>query len=346
MTEQMRQVDRLGRVAYTDTMSRGIAEPRSHLFTVFTPTYNRATTLGRVYESLQRQTFRDFEWLIVDDGSEDETAELVERWRSASRFPIRYLWQPNQGKHVAFNRGVELARGELFLTLDSDDACLPNALERFKYHWDQIPVSSRSTFAAVTALCEDQDGRLVGDRFPRDVLDASSIELMYRYKVRGEKWGFTRTDVLKELPFPVDSLTKFMPESVVWDEIARRYRTRYVNEVLRIYWVRRDAGSTEKAATAAAQNARGLVPWHLSTLNNHLGWFRHDPVSFALSAVRYTRFSLLDHQDPLKQMRRLRSTGARLLWFMMFPIGVAAFAFDVTRVQGSRTMRRLRHRSS
>lgn len=82
------------------------------MLTVFTPTYNRAATLARVYESLQRQTFRDFEWLIVDDGSEDETAELVERWRSTCSFPIRYLWQPNQGKHVAFNRGVELAQGE------------------------------------------------------------------------------------------------------------------------------------------------------------------------------------------------------------------------------------------
>ena len=100
------------------------AEPESYTFTVFTPTYNRAATLARVYESLQRQTFTDFEWIIVDDGSTDETAELVQQWRSESSFPIRYIWQPNQGKHVAFNRGVELARGELFLPHDSDDESL------------------------------------------------------------------------------------------------------------------------------------------------------------------------------------------------------------------------------
>jgi glycosyltransferase involved in cell wall biosynthesis len=315
-------------------MPSGNAEHQSYLFTVFTPTYNRAATLARVYESLQGQTFTDFEWLIVDDGSEDETAELVERWRSTCTFPIRYVWQPNQGKHVAFNRGVDLARGELFLTLDSDDACLASALERFKYHWDQIPTASRSTFAAVTCLCVDQDGRLLGDRFPRDILDATSIELTYRYKVRGEKWGFTRTDVLKEFPFPVDDQAKFMPESLVWDEIATRYRTRFVNEVLRIYWVRRGARSKE-TRSAAARNARGLARWHLYTLNKHLKWFRYDPVNFVLSAVRYTRFSLLDRQDPLNQLRRLRSPGARLLWWLTIPFGAAAYAFDVKRIQDS-----------
>ena len=317
-------------------------EPNSYTFTVFTPTYNRAATLARVYQSLQRQTFRDFEWVIVDDGSEDETAELVEHWRSECSFPIRYVWQPNQGKHVAFNRGVELARGELFLTHDSDDGCVPGALERLKFHWDEIPAASRNAFASVTGLCVDQDGRLVGDRFPADVFDATPSELTYRHKVRGEKWGFTRTDVLKEFPFPVDGQTKFVPESLVWDEVATRYRTRYVNEVLRIYWLRRGASSTETAPpVAAAGNARGLALWHLSTLNKHLEWFRYDPSSFVLSAVEYTRFASLDHQDPLTQLRRLRSPRARLLWWLTLPFGAAAFAFDVTRIERSSTKRRL-----
>src|SRR6476619_6982250 len=86
-----------------------------HLFTVFTPTYNRARTLDRVYTSLKNQTFRDFEWIIVDDGSSDETSNLVQAWQQEAGFPVRYVYQPNLGKHVAFNRGVAEARGELFL---------------------------------------------------------------------------------------------------------------------------------------------------------------------------------------------------------------------------------------
>ena len=96
-----------------------------YTFTVFTPTCNRCATLPRVYASLAAQTFRDFEWLIVDDGSTDCTAALVDKWTAQADFPIRYLRQENRGKHIASNRAVREARGELFLVLDSDDACVP-----------------------------------------------------------------------------------------------------------------------------------------------------------------------------------------------------------------------------
>src|SRR5579883_1323984 len=105
-------------------------------FTVLTPTYNRVGYLGRVYESLCAQTFRDFEWIIVDDGSTDGTQELVSSWKPF--FPIRYTWKPNGGKHTAVNVGVAMAAGEFTLILDSDDHCIPHTLERLDYHWKQI----------------------------------------------------------------------------------------------------------------------------------------------------------------------------------------------------------------
>jgi glycosyltransferase involved in cell wall biosynthesis len=102
-------------------------------FTVFTATYNRAHTLHRVYESLKEQTYRQFEWLIVDDGSTDTTRTLVETWQQEANFLISYYYQENQGKHVAINRGVQEARGEYFLIIDSDDTCVPQTLERFAH---------------------------------------------------------------------------------------------------------------------------------------------------------------------------------------------------------------------
>jgi len=108
-------------------------------FTVFTPTSNRAHTLSRVYESLKRQTFRDFEWLIVDDGSTDNTREVVEGWQREKLFIIRYFWQKNAHKKVAFNRGVLEADGKFFITLDSDDEALPEALDILDRHWCNIP---------------------------------------------------------------------------------------------------------------------------------------------------------------------------------------------------------------
>src|SRR6266576_5358341 len=108
---------------------------RPCVFTVFTATHNRAHTLARAYESLQRQTYRDFEWLIIDDGSTDKTRLLIRSYLEAAALPVRYIYQEHQGKHVAHNRAVLEAKGEFLLPLDSDDALLPHALMRLKFHW-------------------------------------------------------------------------------------------------------------------------------------------------------------------------------------------------------------------
>jgi len=99
------------------------------MFTICTPAYNGAHTLFRVYNSLKSQTLQDFEWIVIDDGSIDNTAEIIGRWQSEADFSIVYHYQPNSGKPVAFNRGVKMARGELFLIIDHDDAFLPESLE-------------------------------------------------------------------------------------------------------------------------------------------------------------------------------------------------------------------------
>lgn len=297
--------------------------PVPYRFTVFTATYNRVHTLLRVYDSLAAQTYRDFEWLVVDDGSTDDTARLIERWQQEAAFPIRYLRQANQGKHVATNRGVAEAEGELFLVLDSDDACVPQALERFARHWDAVP--DRARFSAVTALCMDQHGRLVGDTFPSDVLDSDPLELRYRYKVRGEKWGFQCTDILRRFPFPEDITRTYVPEDIVWNQIAREYRTRYVNERLRVYWV--DEPSMVHGQRAG-KNAAGGQLQHLNALNTELAWFRFAPMQFLRSALHYSRFSFHLGDDLGKQARRLGSPPARMLWALMLPFGWLVYLRD------------------
>ena len=196
-------------------------------FTVFTPTYNRAHTIKRVYDSLCQQTFRDFEWLIIDDGSIDNTKELVKKWKSQANFPIRYEWQKNSGKHIAVNRAVWLAKGEFFLIADSDDAFVPEALEKFNYYWETIPIDDREGFVGVTVLCMYENGAIVGDLFPTSPFDSNSEEKFYRYKIKGDKWGSNRTDVLKLYPFPNVIGVKHVTLSCVWFRIAKQYKTRF-----------------------------------------------------------------------------------------------------------------------
>ncbi len=291
-------------------------------FTVFTPTYNRAHTLRRVFEGLQAQTCRDFEWLIVDDGSTDGTRDLVEFLAVEADFPVRYVHQENRGKHFAFNRGVAEAAGRLLVNLDSDDRALPNALERLLWLWDSLSSNEQRQFSSIVGLCVDQDGRVVGDRFPAELLDSDPLELRYRYRVGGEKWGFTRIEVLREFPFPEVLPGEYLPESIVWSRIARLYRTRYVNETFRVYHT--DRPSMVHGRHPAESAAGGRLE-HLTALNETLDYFGYSPGQFFRSAVHYGRFSFHSGVPLRRQWADLRGFSARLLWAAFLPVAWAVY---------------------
>ncbi len=201
------------------------------LVTVLTPSYNRSAYLDRLFRSLQAQTFSDFEWLIVDDGSTDDTESVVKRLSDEAAFEVRYVRQHNQGKHIALNTGVQRARGKYTAVIDADDWYEPQALERLVTEWGMI--DDVNTHAEVQALCADPNGHLIGDRFPCDVrLDSDAFEMAFIHRVAGDKVGMQRTAVLREFPFPDAFHGIGVTEALVWFQIAEKYRTRYINEVL------------------------------------------------------------------------------------------------------------------
>ncbi len=262
----------------------------SKTFTVFTPTHNRAHTLHRVMDSLRKQTFQDFEWLVVDDGSTDNTHALIQKWQDEAFFPIRYHHQSNQGKHIAFNKGVREAQGKFFVPLDSDDACFPEALERLLTLWEAIP--NKENFTGVCVLCQNQDDKRVGDEFPKPIIDSNSCEIFYKYRIKGEKWGFHRTEVLKQYPFPEIPGIKFIPESIIWHNIAKKYQIRFVNEALRIYFLE-NALNNNLSSTASLQSTKKAkwIYYHW-VLNHDIAWFADAPLIFAKYAFQYLRYSL------------------------------------------------------
>lgn len=299
------------------------------LFTVYTPTFNRAHTLQRVFDSLQAQTCRDFEWLVIDDGSTDATAELMARYQSEARFPVRYLQEPHRGAHHAHNLSLRESQGQLWLKLDSDDGCLPHALERLKYHWENLPATQRDSFSGVTGLCRDQNGQLLGTRFPADPLDCSAAALEYRHKVRGEKWGFLRLDVLRLFPYPENVPGNFIPESYIWCQISQRHQTRHINEELRIYWT--DAPSLVHGRPNPHTNAAGHYLMFKMVLDLESGWFFAAPLRLLRAAAQHSRFAFLSGVGFVQQFSKLQLNSGRLLWLATLPLGLGLWLRDQQR---------------
>lgn len=196
-------------------------------FSVFTATYNRGYCLHRVYNSLLNQSFKSFEWVIVDDGSDDSTGELVNAWIKENKLVIKYKYQTNQGKPTAWNKGLEIASGQLFVNLDSDDSLLPEALKVFYDEWQLI--GDKQSFYGVVGLTVNTKQEINGDKFPQDILDLNSIDLVHNYKINGDKSGALLTEVLCKFKFPKFKDEKFVPESLIWTRIAKEYKQRYIN---------------------------------------------------------------------------------------------------------------------
>ena len=198
--------------------------------TIFTPTYNRAYTLPNLFNSLCRQTCKDFEWLIVDDGSTDGTENLVQTWmeRPQNNFSIRYVQQPNGGKHRAINRAVQIAEGELFFIVDSDDFILSEAVDLVLSWWEEVKANTH--YAGVCGLkCFPNKTPVGGTPSYARYLDTDCLSFRTKYHERGDKAEIFRTSVLREFPFPEFEGERFVTEALVWNRIAQRHIMRYYN---------------------------------------------------------------------------------------------------------------------
>ena len=225
--------------------------------TVFTPTYNRAHTLLRLYRSLEKQTFSDFEWLKIDDGSTDNTEELITAFIKENKINIRYLKVKNGGKHRAINKATEIAYGEIFFIVDSDDYLLDNALSRLVY-WFSTIEKSGDKFVGVCGLRGYSPIKMIGSSFDGVYKDAISSERS-KYKIFGDKSEAVYTKILKQYKFPEFYGENFITEAVVWSKLgADGYKMRYFNEI--IYITEYLAGGlTDRSSSLFRENINGTL---------------------------------------------------------------------------------------
>lgn len=233
--------------------------------TVFTPTYNRAYILSNLYESLKRQSFHNFEWLIIDDGSTDNTEELVENWNDQfDFFSIRYYKQENGGKCRAINRALDLAQGELFFTVDSDDYLTDDALEKVNKWFGEI--AGNESIVGIVANRGYTPFKTVNYCFDEEYLDKSLLD-MYSFtrdgkKVfDGERAFVFYTKFHKKYKYPEFDGENFMTEAVVWNRMANDgFLMRFYNDIIWVFEYKED-GLTKAGNALFLKNPQGYGLW-------------------------------------------------------------------------------------
>lgn len=295
-------------------------------FTIFTPTFNRRHTLPKVYQSLCNQTFKDFEWVIIDDGSTDNTAGLVRDWQAEDHFPIRYYYQKNSGKHIAWNKAVDVALGRYFVCADSDDEFIDDSLNIFKSAIDDIPEKEPLRFCGVTALCKFSNGSVVDKEFPIGKIESDFIELALDENLSGERWNCVKTCLHRLFRMDESFKGSYLPESNLWLELGKYFKIRLINQPLRIYHHEPDSIMNTYSAFKNSPGARLIGMKFL----NESGKFYCNKTRkiFHERAVMYSRSSFNLGISVRNQLHELTSTTAKVLWITAVPSGLVKSCFD------------------
>lgn len=263
------------------------------MITIITPTYNRKHTIKRAYDSLISQTNKDFEWLVIDDGSTDDTKSLIDKFINERKISIRYIYKKNGGKHTALNVGTKKAKGELILILDSDDYLRKDAIEIIYKYWEKYKNNKK--------LCGMTFLRKLTNPFYKDKLFKECVSNMIDFKYNNNNLAdmceVMRTEVLKKYPYPEFDNERFLSEVIVTGEIAKKYDTAYIP--IEIYY-------TEYLEDGLSKN------WFKLVVNNPLGaranniMFMSKEYKFIIrlkNCIMFNVFSFIAHKKILKETK-------------------------------------------
>lgn len=200
------------------------------MITIITPTYNREKYLNKAYNSLLKQTDKDFEWIVIDDGSTDKTKKYIDKIKKDKKINIEYVYKENGGKHTALNLGIKKAKGELILILDSDDYLDQKAIEYIKTYWEKY--KNNKQICGMTFLKKLKNPKYSEKKFEECI--SNMVEFRYNNNNLQDMCEVFKTDILKRFTFPVFGNEKFLSEVIVYNEISKVYDMAYIPETIYI----------------------------------------------------------------------------------------------------------------
>ena len=277
--------------------------------TVFTPTYNRAYILKNCYDSLVRQTNKDFLWLVIDDGSTDNTKELVEKWKDENKIEIIYKYQNNQGMAGAHNTAYEMIETELNICVDSDDYLVDDAIQKILEKWDECDKKNR---AGIIALDVYKNGQIVGTKLPENIKHEKIYDLYNKYHVKGDKKLIYRTDLTKKFEYKITNGEKSVSSACKYYQIDQLYDLEILNEPICV---------VEYLGDGMSKTARQRY------INNPHGNIEYAKVILSIpNATKINKFKQAIHyvanSNIIKQKHRILEGKGKIYTIICYPLGI------------------------
>lgn len=283
--------------------------------TVFTPTYNRAYCLHQCYESLVDQTNTDFVWLIIDDGSTDNTSELVAGWINQGKVDIKYHYKENGGMHSAHNEAYDKIETELSVCIDSDDFMPVDAIDKILSKW--ADVRNKNEVAGLIGLDSYKNGKIIGGRFPEGLHETTLEDLHYKYKIFGDKKLVLRMEVVNLYNrYPIFDNERFVPLGTLYLQIDKTYKLICLDEVLCIVEYM-DDGSSRNIFKQYMRHPKGFQYARL----NAMKYYSYPIIRFK-NAIHY-----ISHSIQLRDPEFLKKSPKKFLTLIALPFGAALYYY-------------------
>ena len=304
---------------------------RTAKITIVTPTFNRAHTLTRVYSSLQKQTFKDFVWLIADDGSTDDTEALIQSFIIEEKIDVIYQKYENSKKFYTVFKAIETVDTPFFTILDSDDAYVENALEVMH---ETVKVLDSEHFISATFNSCYPDGSLVGTLFPKD-FDGTILEMRTQLGVRGDKHTIFIRKVYQEYlaHFDYEKYKNLYAPQRIFFQIydSQNRRSRFVNKTVRIYFEDKNDSASMSNDRVKPSSYLGLRDGHLSFINNYGNQLWTYPVTFIRNLIGYLTYSVLMKNNYLEIVKKINKPFTKLLATLLLPLVIIYSKFFIRR---------------
>ncbi|MCX2679171.1 glycosyltransferase family 2 protein [Galbibacter sp. EGI 63066] len=283
--------------------------------TIFTPTYNREYCLGQCYERLVNQTNKDFVWLIIDDGSTDNTKTLIDSWIAEGKIDIIYHYQENQGMHGGHNTAYSLIKTTLNVCIDSDDFMPEDAVEKILGFWDSL--GNKDKIAGIIGLDAYKNREVIGDQFPNYIKTSTLEDLHHKHNVKGDKKLVYRTDVVKKYPkYPIFPDERFVPLGTLYLLIDKDYELACLNEIFCIVEYMED-GSSRNILKQYYRHPKGFQYARILNIQN----------SNYLKVRFKNAVHLVSHSLQLKDFTFFKKTPDKTLTFIALPIGFLLYLY-------------------